>query len=108
MNNFLSKDMIIDFIPSSSLRKLYITSQVARGVLSKIASFYITCYITLYKQTKKDLKDLKIGIIGLGHMGSTILQEFIRLKPLPLENILVSTRCPERHQEYLETGVNIF
>jgi hypothetical protein len=108
MNHFLSKDLIIEFIPNQNLRRLYITSQIVRTVISKLVSFYALSYTSLYKSFKKPPNDIKIGIIGLGHVGTSILQELIRLKPVPLSNILVSTRCPERHSEYLESGVSVF
>jgi NADP oxidoreductase coenzyme F420-dependent len=108
MNHFLTKDMISDFIPNPNLRRLYQTSQISRVLLSKTAAFYAVSYINLYKLFKKDYQDLKLGIIGLGHVGTTILQELIRLKPIPLENILISTRSPERHHEYTENGIKVF
>ena len=108
MDHFLSKDMIIDFLPNNNLRRLYTTSQIVRNALAKIVTFYALSYKILFQKFKKHSQDLKIGIIGLGHVGTTILQELLRLKILPVENILVSTRCPERHNEYLDSGINIF
>ena len=107
MDHFLTKDMIIGFLPNPDLRRLYIASQIVRTVLSKIVAFYALSYVKFFNHFKKQ-PDLKIGIIGLGHMGSTILQELIKLQAVPLENILVSTRCPERHKEFVESGVNVF
>lgn len=107
MDHFLSKDMIAAFLPNPNLRRLYITSQIVRTVLSKIVAFYTLAYIKLFKEFKSN-SEVKVGIIGLGHMGSTILQELISLHVIPLENILVSTRSPERHNEYIESGVSVF
>jgi hypothetical protein len=98
----------MDFIPNPSLRRLYITSQIVRTLISKICTFFSLSYKTLYSSFKKSSDDLKIGIIGLGHIGSTILAELIRQQLVPIQNILVSTRCPERHSEYLDLGIQVF
>ncbi|OMJ70487.1 hypothetical protein SteCoe_31532 [Stentor coeruleus] len=108
MNSFLSKDMIADFIPNNTLRRLYTTSQIVRTMLSKITVFFAISYVKLYQKFKKNSEGIKIGIIGLGHVGATILHELIKLKPVPLDHILVSTRCPDRHQDYVESGINVF
>ena len=100
--------MIVDFIPNPSLRRLYVTSQIVRNIISKICTFFAISYKTLYSTFKKDSEHIKIGIIGLGHIGSTILAELIKYRPVPVQNLLVSTRCPERHQEYLDLGVQVF
>ena len=108
MTHFLTKDMIVDFIPNPSLRRLYITSQIVRSVISKICTFFTILYKSLYSLLKKNSEEFKIGIIGLGHIGSTILSELLKERLVPIQNILVSTRCPERHQEYLDKGIKVF
>ena len=108
MTHFLTKDMIAEFIPNPSLRRLYITSQIVRTLISKVCTFFTISYKSLYSLFKKNSEDLKIGIIGLGHIGSTILSELLKQRLLPNQNILVSTRCPERHQEYLDKGIKVF
>lgn len=108
MTHFLTKDMIADFIPNSSLRRLYVTSQIVRNLISKICNFFAISYKSLFSSFKKNSDHVKIGIIGLGHIGSTILGELIKFRPVPIQNLLVSTRCPERHQEYLDLGVQVF
>ena len=62
-------------------------------------------YADLYLKTQETLEGLKVGIIGLGQIGTMILNLILQIGIIEPENIHVSTRSPDKVTRYTETGV---
>lgn len=49
----------------------------------------------LLDDTPDDNDELKVGIIGGGHLGKQLARALLQLVPIPAENLRISTRRPE-------------
>ncbi|XP_040831174.1 NADP-dependent oxidoreductase domain-containing protein 1 [Ochotona curzoniae] len=50
-------------------------------------------------------EELKVGIIGGGHLGKQLARALLQLVPLPAERLRISTRRPEALAEFKKQGV---
>ncbi|XP_054828085.1 NADP-dependent oxidoreductase domain-containing protein 1 [Eublepharis macularius] len=66
--------------------------------------------VPLYAQEFKEenLRSLRIGIIGGGHIGKQLARVFLELSGFPGKNIQISTRRPETLLEFQALGVQCF
>nr|XP_056707822.1 NADP-dependent oxidoreductase domain-containing protein 1 [Euleptes europaea] len=66
--------------------------------------------VPLYAQESKEknLRSLRIGIIGGGHIGKQLARVLLELGGFPGKNIQISTRRPETLLEFPKLGVNCF
>ncbi|XP_045418711.1 NADP-dependent oxidoreductase domain-containing protein 1 [Lemur catta] len=55
-----------------------------------------------------DNKELKVGIIGGGHLGKQLARTLLQLVPIPAESLRISTRRPEALDEFQKLGVQCF
>ncbi|XP_008055250.1 NADP-dependent oxidoreductase domain-containing protein 1 [Carlito syrichta] len=55
-----------------------------------------------------DKKELKVGIIGGGHLGKQLARTLMQLVPVPAESLRISTRRPEALDEFQKLGVQCF
>ncbi|XP_036887227.1 NADP-dependent oxidoreductase domain-containing protein 1 [Sturnira hondurensis] len=55
-----------------------------------------------------DDDELKVGIIGGGHLGKQLARVLLRLVPIPAERLRISTRRPEALDEFEKLGVQCF
>ncbi|XP_019495886.1 PREDICTED: NADP-dependent oxidoreductase domain-containing protein 1 [Hipposideros armiger] len=55
-----------------------------------------------------DDDDLKVGIIGGGHLGKQLARVLLQLVPIPAERLRISTRRPETLDELQKLGVQCF
>lgn len=58
-----------------------------------------------------DNKELKVGIIGGGHLGKQLARTLLQLVPIPAESLRISTRRPEalgEEQSVAEGGLVLF
>ncbi|XP_002719673.1 NADP-dependent oxidoreductase domain-containing protein 1 isoform X1 [Oryctolagus cuniculus] len=53
-------------------------------------------------------EELKVGIIGGGHLGKQLARVLLQLVPLPAESLRISTRRPEALVEFQKQGVRCF
>ncbi|CAG9324866.1 unnamed protein product [Blepharisma stoltei] len=107
MTNFISKDLIGTFFPDPQMRQLYASAQVIHTLIAKETIFHLIAYISNYLKTQGTLQSLKVGIIGLGHIGTSILEEILHLQILSPEQVLVSTRTPDKHRKFIEQGLRV-
>ncbi|XP_045307645.1 NADP-dependent oxidoreductase domain-containing protein 1 isoform X1 [Leopardus geoffroyi] len=68
------------------------------------------CLLTgLLADTPNDDDDeLKVGIIGGGHLGKQLARALLQLVPIPAENLRISTRRPEALDEFQKLGIQCF
>ncbi|XP_032200711.1 NADP-dependent oxidoreductase domain-containing protein 1 isoform X2 [Mustela erminea] len=52
--------------------------------------------------------ELKVGIIGGGHLGKQLARVLLQLVPIPAENLRISTRRPEALDEFQNLGIQYF
>ncbi|XP_037001175.2 NADP-dependent oxidoreductase domain-containing protein 1 [Artibeus jamaicensis] len=52
--------------------------------------------------------ELKVGIIGGGHLGKQLARVLLQLVPIPAERLRISTRRPEALDEFQKLGVQCF
>ncbi|KAK1339396.1 hypothetical protein QTO34_020079 [Cnephaeus nilssonii] len=78
-----------------NLRKLIYETQTSR--YRSIGSHY-----TLPKD------ELKVGIIGGGHLGKQLAHVLLHLVPIPPERLWISTRRPEALEEFQKLGIRCF
>lgn len=107
MSHFISKDQVATFFPDPYMRQLYFSAQVIRSLITKQTLFHLLVYTSNYLRTQRTLQSLKVGIIGLGQVGTSILEEILQLQILSNNQILVSTRTPEKHRKFIEQGLRI-
>uniref|UniRef100_A0A8C3YUI5 NADP-dependent oxidoreductase domain-containing protein 1 n=1 Tax=Catagonus wagneri TaxID=51154 RepID=A0A8C3YUI5_9CETA len=55
-----------------------------------------------------DDKELKVGIIGGGHLGKQLAHTLLQLVPVPAECLRISTRRPEALDEFKKLGIQCF
>ncbi|XP_036124185.1 NADP-dependent oxidoreductase domain-containing protein 1 [Molossus molossus] len=55
-----------------------------------------------------DEDELKVGIIGGGHLGKQLARVLLRLVPIPAERLRISTRRPETLDELRKLGIQCF
>ncbi|KAM5338068.1 NADP-dependent oxidoreductase domain-containing protein 1 [Glossophaga mutica] len=55
-----------------------------------------------------DDDELKVGIIGGGHLGKQLARVLLQLVPIPAERLRISTRRPEALDEFQKLGVDCF
>ncbi|XP_054422962.1 NADP-dependent oxidoreductase domain-containing protein 1 [Pteronotus mesoamericanus] len=55
-----------------------------------------------------DDDDLKVGIIGGGHLGKQLARVLLQLVPVPAEKLRISTRRPEVLDEFQKLGIQCF
>ncbi|XP_060037323.1 NADP-dependent oxidoreductase domain-containing protein 1 isoform X2 [Erinaceus europaeus] len=53
-------------------------------------------------------KDLKLGIIGGGHLGKQLALTLLQLVPVAAENLRISTRRPETLEAFQKLGIHCF
>ncbi|KAG8514384.1 NADP-dependent oxidoreductase domain-containing protein 1 [Galemys pyrenaicus] len=52
--------------------------------------------------------ELKVGIIGGGHLGKQLAMTLLQLVPIPAESLRISTRRPETLDEFQKLGIQCF
>ncbi|XP_004682108.1 PREDICTED: NADP-dependent oxidoreductase domain-containing protein 1 [Condylura cristata] len=52
--------------------------------------------------------ELKVGIIGGGHLGKQLALTLLQLVPIPAESLRISTRRPETLDEFQKLGIQCF
>uniref|UniRef100_A0A673TK96 NADP-dependent oxidoreductase domain-containing protein 1 n=1 Tax=Suricata suricatta TaxID=37032 RepID=A0A673TK96_SURSU len=62
----------------------------------------------LLDDTSDDDDELKVGIIGGGHLGKQLARVLLQLVPIPAENLRISTRRPEALDEFQKLGIQCF
>ncbi|KAB1277667.1 Spermatogenesis-defective protein 39-like protein [Camelus dromedarius] len=63
------------------------------------------------KKISEDIPDddeLKVGIIGGGHLGKQLAHTLLQLVPIPAESLRISTRRPEALGEFKKLGIQCF
>lgn len=55
-----------------------------------------------------DDDELKVGIIGGGHLGKQLAHVLLQLVPIPVERLQISTRRPETLGEFQKLGIRCF
>ncbi|XP_024423187.1 NADP-dependent oxidoreductase domain-containing protein 1 [Desmodus rotundus] len=66
------------------------------------------CPLTESPANTPDDDELKVGIIGGGHLGKQLAHVLLQLVPIPAERLQISTRRPEALDEFQKLGVQCF
>lgn len=106
-NPLLGKDWLQNFIPQAELRGLYMASSYLRDCIVKQVTFLTLLYIRHHEITVGTAEGIKIGIIGLGRVGSALLDSLLHIKTLDSASILVSTRVPDKQNKVIGSGVQL-
>ncbi|XP_045663692.1 NADP-dependent oxidoreductase domain-containing protein 1 [Ursus americanus] len=67
-----------------------------------------SCLLTGLLTGIRDDDELKVGIIGGGHLGKQLARVLLQLVPIPAENLRISTRRPEALDEFQKLGIQCF
>ncbi|XP_019662653.2 protein TMED8 isoform X1 [Ailuropoda melanoleuca] len=67
-----------------------------------------SCLLTALLTGIRDDDELKVGIIGGGHLGKQLARVLLQLVPIPAENLRISTRRPEALDEFQKLGIQCF
>lgn len=94
-------------IPDSEHHTIHIASRTVRDILVKQCLYHFRVYHDVYAVTQESVVGLKVGIIGLGQVGMSLLREALKLRYLEPENFMVSTRSPDKHHVFQTQGVRI-
>lgn len=108
MEQFISPELLNNIFSDSSFEKLYNSAKLVRKLVAKQSVFQISRYQKLYQESQGSLDCFKLGIIGLGQVGTCVLEEVLDLELVPSSQIMVSTRSPENYSQFLERGIQIF
>lgn len=106
-NPLLGKDWLQNFIPQPELRALYMASSYIRDSIVKQVTYLTLLYIRHFENTVGSAEGIKIGIIGLGRVGSALLDYMLKIKILDRSSFIVSTRVPDKPSKALNAGVQI-
>ncbi|XP_057587467.1 NADP-dependent oxidoreductase domain-containing protein 1 [Hippopotamus amphibius kiboko] len=66
------------------------------------------CCLTELHEDTPDGDELKVGIIGGGHLGKQLAHTLLQLVPIPAESLRISTRRPEALDEFKKLGIQCF
>ena len=102
-----NRGWINTFFPDKNIQKVYLASQIVREIIVKECIYHLLIYADLYLKTQETLEGLKVGIIGLGQIGTMILNLILQIGIIEPENIHVSTRSPDKVTRYSDTGVQL-
>jgi len=94
-------------IPDSEHHTIHVASRTVRDILVKQCLFHFRVYHDVYAVTQESVVGLKVGIIGLGQVGMSLLREALKLRYLDTDNFMVSTRSPEKHHSFQAQGVRV-
>ena len=94
-------------IPDSEHHTIHVASRTVRDILVKQCLFHFRVYHDVYAVTQESVVGLKVGIIGLGQVGMSLLREALKFRYLEPENFMVSTRSPDKHHSFQSQGVRI-
>ncbi|XP_036286238.1 NADP-dependent oxidoreductase domain-containing protein 1 [Pipistrellus kuhlii] len=82
--------------------------KLLRDLRKLIYEMQVSSYRSVGSRYTTPKDELKVGIIGGGHLGKQLAQVLLHLVPIPPEKLWISTRRPEALEEFQKLGIRCF